>query len=668
MQRSMTHQILQSRLADGELDPGASMAVKVDQVLTHDALGGLVFLQFAAMGIKRVQTDVAVAYADHNVFQVDPRMMRDHRLIRDAAAKFGAYFSRPGSGICHQVHLERFAAPGKLLLGSDSHTPTAGGVGMFAAGAGGLDVTMALAGAPWRAQAPRVVGVRLTGALSPWVTAKDVILELLRRLSVKGGVGRVFEFFGPGISRMSVPERATITNMCTELGATTGIFPSDDVTRDYLDRAGRVEDFQPLEAGAEASYSEIIEMDLDSVEPLVACPSMPDKVVPARELADVQVDQVLVGSCTNGSYTDLRQVAEVVTGRSVAPGVDLVINPSSRQALELLARDGSIGPLSAAGAIMSEATCGPCIGQVHLPAPGAVSVRAFNRNFSGRSGLKGDRVYLASPLVAAVAAITGRLGDPAEWAERQSPPVEAPEVRMPERFEFSDNDIIAPVPEDEADSIELPITPEMKAMPNLEPLPESLTLHVAGVFGDDITTDDISPASPEALASMTELPEMASYTFAGLDDEFVSRCAETEGAAIVAGDNYGQGSSRENSAMAPRHLGVRVVLARSFARIHRTNLVNWGVIPLLLESGRADIGDQVELEGIKSKLISLGAPASGETTAPFHLKNLTTGEAIIARHDLSRRDLLVVLSGGLLPFVTHESGDRPVQAKEVAST
>ncbi|MGH2779805.1 MAG: aconitase family protein, partial [Actinomycetota bacterium] len=310
MQRSMTHQILRSRLADGALDPGGSMAVKVDQVLTHDALGGLVFLQFAAMGIKRVQTKVAVAYADHNVFQVDPRMMRDHRLIRNAAAKFGAYFSRPGSGICHQVHLERFAAPGKLLLGSDSHTPTAGGIGMFAAGAGGLDVTMALAGAPWRAQAPRVIAVKLTGALRPWVTAKDVILELLRRLSVKGGVGRVFEFIGPGIAGLSVPQRATITNMCTELGATTGIFPSDEVTRDYLDRAGRVEDFQPLAAGAEESYAEVIEVDLDSVDSLVACPSMPDKVVPARELVDVQVDQVLVGSCTNGSYTDLRQVAE----------------------------------------------------------------------------------------------------------------------------------------------------------------------------------------------------------------------------------------------------------------------------------------------------------------------------------------------------------------------
>ncbi|MGH2790797.1 MAG: aconitate hydratase [Actinomycetota bacterium] len=667
MRRSMTHQILRSRLADGALDPGGSMAVKVDQVLTHDALGGLVFLQFAAMGIKRVQTKVAVAYADHNVFQVDPRMMRDHRLIRNAAAKFGAYFSRPGSGICHQVHLERFAAPGKLLLGSDSHTPTAGGIGMFAAGAGGLDVTMALAGAPWRAQAPRVIAVKLTGALRPWVTAKDVILELLRRLSVKGGVGRVFEFIGPGIAGLSVPQRATITNMCTELGATTGIFPSDEVTRDYLDRAGRVEDFQPLAAGAEESYAEVIEVDLDSVDSLVACPSMPDKVMTARELVDVQVDQVLVGSCTNGSYTDLRQVAELMTGRSVAPGVDLIINPSSRQALELLANDGFVGPLTAAGAIISEATCGPCIGQVHLPAPGAVSVRAFNRNFSGRSGLKDDRVYLASPLVAAVAAITGHLGDPAEWAGQQSG-VTAPEAMLPQRYEFSDNDIIAPASEDKADAIELPVTPEMKAMPNLEPLPESLTVRVAGVFGDDITTDDISPASPEALASMTELPEMASYTFAGLDEGFVTRCKETEGAAIVAGDNYGQGSSRENSAMAPRHLGVRVVLARSFARIHRTNLVNWGVVPLLLESGRAEPGDEIELDGIKSQLISLGVPAPGDSTGPLELRNLTTGEGMVARHDLSRRDLLVVLSGGLLPFVTDQGGERQGREKEAART
>ncbi|MGQ0548968.1 MAG: aconitase family protein, partial [Armatimonadota bacterium] len=416
MGRSVTRKVLESHAVEGAWIPGETLAVRVHQVLTHDLLGPLVFLQFAALGLPRFKVELAATYADHSVFQVDSRMARDHRFIRIASRKFGAYYSRPGAGICHQVHLERFAAPGKVLLGSDSHTPTAGGLGMIAIGAGGLDVTAALAGGPFRLPVPRVTAVRLTGRLSPWVTTKDVILELLRRLTVKGGVGRVFEFTGPGVGTLTVPERATLTNMSAELGATTAIFPSDEVTLDYLRRAGRETVWQPVHADPDAEYDDRIEVDLAEVEPLVAIPSMPDRVVPARDLDGVKVDQVLVGSCTNGSYVDLLQVAHILEGRAVHPDVELVINPSSKQSLELLSAEGWGARLMAAGANLSESTCGPCIGLAHIPSEGSVSLRTFNRNFRGRSGAKHDQVYLASPVVAAVAAVTGEIRDPREWA------------------------------------------------------------------------------------------------------------------------------------------------------------------------------------------------------------------------------------------------------------
>lgn len=660
MGKSLTRRILESHAVEGEWIPGDTLAVRVHQVLTHDLLGPLVFLQFAALGLPRFKVELAATYADHSVFQTDSRMTRDHHFIRTASRKFGAYYSRPGAGICHQVHLERFAVPGKVLLGSDSHTPTAGGLGMIAIGAGGLDVTAALAGGPYRLAVPRVTSVRLTGALRPWVTAKDVILELIRRTTVKGGVGHIFEFTGPGIRHLTVPERATLTNMSAEFGATTAIFPSDEATLDYLRRAGRESAWTPLEADPDAEYDGRIEIDLTQVEPLVACPSMPDRVVPARELRGLKVDQVIVGSCTNGSYVDILQVAQILDGRAVHPDVELVINPSSKQSAELLAREGWTARLMATGANLSESTCGPCIGLAHIPAQGSVSLRTFNRNFRGRSGLKDDRVYLSSPVVAAIAAVTGEIQDPEDWAaaeaRRGEAPV-APGVHLPERFNLSSHDIVPPASEDEARAITLPITDDMVALPPLDPLPEHVSARVVGVFGDDITTDDISPASSEALAAMTNLPLAAGFTFAGLDPGFIERAKAAGVGVIVAGRNYGQGSSRENSAIAPRYLGVRVVIARSFARIHRANLINWGILPFMLaeeeETARETtgrdpaLGDVIEFSDVRGWLIRSGPAPRGGRSPVYLARNARQESAIQVQHDLSKRELYMVLSGGL---------------------
>ncbi|HEX6989801.1 MAG TPA: aconitate hydratase [Bacillota bacterium] len=655
MGRSLTRQILESRRVEGEWTPGGTLAVKVDQVLTHDALGALVFLQFAALGLERVRVPVAVAYADHNVFQVDARMSRDHRFIRTAARKFGAYYSPPGAGICHEVHLQRFAAPGGILLGSDSHTPTAGGLGMVAVGAGGLDVTMALAGGTYRLQVPRVTEVRLEGRLQPWATAKDVILALLARLTVKGGRGRIFEFTGPGVAGLSVPQRATIANMCTELGATSGVFPSDAQTRSYLKAMGRGDDWRPLEPEPGAGYDEVIELDLGEVEPLAACPGMPDRVRPVREIAGIAVDQVLVGSCTNGSYTDLRQVADVLRDRRVHPDVEFVVNPASRSATRWLAREGRLEPLLAAGVSLSEATCGPCIGLVHVPRPGGVSLRTFNRNFFGRSGLKEDQVYLVSPLVAAASGVAGRLVDPRDWAAEQAAagaPVEAPPVVVAAADGIGVDDLIPPAPAEEADRVELAVTGDMQALPPLDPFPAEFAAPVVGVFGDDITTDDIVPASGEALALMTHVAAMARFTFARVDPGFVGRAEEAGAGVIVAGHNYGQGSSRENAAMAVRQLGIRVILARSFARIHRANLLNWGILPLILDpdAEAPGLGDRLDFPHLRDWLLEAGPGA------PFTIRNVTHGGTVTVRHDLSRRELHMVLAGGLFPRLREQAG------------
>ncbi len=643
MKGTLTAAILADHLVEGRPSPGEEIALRVDQVLTHDALGGLVLLQFASLGIERIRVPLAVVYADHNVFQTDPRMSRDHRFLLSAARRFGAYYARPGTGICHQVHLERFARPGTVLLGSDSHTPTAGGLGTFAVGAGGLDVTMALAGGPLRITCPRIVGVRLTGSLQPWVTAKDVILELLRRLSIKGGVGRVFEFHGPGVGNLTVQERATITNMCTELGATTALFPSDQVTDDFLRRVGREGDAAPLQPDPDSDYDEEIEIDLGAIEPLVARPSLPDNVVPVAEVEGRPVHQVLIGSCTNGAYPDLAQAAEILQRFPVARDVELIMNPSSRQSAELLWQSGLARGVLRAGGTISEATCGPCIGLTHVPAPGTVSVRAFNRNFLGRSGLRPDAVYLASPLVATVAAVEGRLRDPRRWGSETG--LEAPRARLPESYEHSPHEIVAPPPPDRARAIPLHISSDMVGMPELSPLPDELEATVVGVFGDDVTTDDICPATPEALATMTDLPAMARFTFASLDGGFVERALSVDAGAVVAGRNYGQGSSRENAALAPRFLGVRVVMARSFARIHRSNLINWGILPLYLEGPAPELSDRVRLTRIREWLIEGGPAPSGERSRrSLHIA--WDGREAKLRHDLNRRELLVVLAGG----------------------
>lgn len=648
---SLTRQILESRRVEGEWARGSVLAVRVDQVLTHDLLGALVFLQFAALGVPRVRVPLAAAYADHSVFQVDALMSRDQHFIRTAARKFGAYYSPPGAGICHQVHLERFAAPGGILLGSDSHTPTAGGMGMFAVGAGGLDVTVALAGGVYRLPVPRVTEVRLYGRLRPWVTAKDVILALVGRLTVKGGRGRVFEFTGPGAAALTVPERATIANMCTELGAVSGIFPSDGQTKAYLEAVGRAGDWRPLEPEPGARYDDVIELDLDELEPLAACPGMPDRVRPVREIAGIAVDQVLVGSCTNGSYSDIRQVADVLAGRRVHPDVEFVINPATRSAVLWLAREGRLEALLAAGVNLSEATCGPCLGLVHVPRPGGVSLRTFNRNFPGRSGLVEDQVYLVSPLVAAVAGITGRLEDPRDWAAREAAagkPVEAPAaVAAPEGRALHD-DLIPPAPEDEAAAIALPVTGDMQALPPLDPFPGSLEAQVVGVFGDDITTDDIAPGTGEALALMTHLPAMARLAFSRMDPGFADRARAAGCGVVVAGHNYGQGSSRENAATMLRQLGVRAVLARSYARIHRSNLINWGVLPLILDpdlpgDALPALGDRLEFRSWRERL---AAAAPGE---PLAVRNVTRGSDIHVHHDLTPEELEIVLAGGLFP-------------------
>jgi len=656
--KSLTQKIFESHLLEGAWAPGETLALKVDQVLTHDALGTLVFLQFAALGIPRIKVDLAVTYADHHVFQVDSRMTRNHHFIGIAARKFGAYYSRPGAGICHQVHLERFAVPGKMLLGSDSHTPTAGGLGMVAVGAGGLDVTAALAGGPYRIQVPVVTEVQLTGHLSAWVTAKDVILELLRRLTVKGGRGRIFEFTGPGVHTLTAVERATITNMTAELGATTGIFPSDEVTRDYLKRAGRETAWQPMSPDPEADYDEHLRLDLSGVEPLVACPGSPDRVVPARALDGLKVHQVLVGTCTNGSYADILQVAQILDGRTVHPDVEVIINPSSKQSVELLAEEGWVTKLLASGANLSEATCGPCIGLTHVPAPGSISLRAFNRNYSGRSGTLSDQVYLVSPVVAAVAGVAGVLRDPRDWAVAEATrgaTVTAPRVRLPDRLNRTTPDILPPLSPADAASVELPISEDMMALPRLDPLPESLIGYVVGVFGDDITTDDIVPFTGEASALMTNLPAMAEFTFARLDPGFAKRAKAVGIGVIVAGQNYGQGSSRENAALTPRHLGVRVVLAQSFARIHRANLINWGILPFILILDRPEGAamlrrdDRVEFAELKAWLLRTGPAPTGGRSPVFTATNLTAKAEFSVQHDLSQRELLTVIAGGLFP-------------------
>ena len=642
---NLTQKLIRSHLIDGDAlpAPGADIALRIDQTLTQDATGTMAYLEFEAMGVPRVKTGRSVAYIDHNTLQSGFENADDHRFIRSCARKHGIYFSRPGNGICHQVHLERFGKPGKTLIGSDSHTPTGGGIGMLAMGAGGLDVAVAMGGGAYHIPMPRVTLVRLDGQLRPWVSAKDVILEVLRRLTVKGGVGRVIEYGGPGIKSLSVPERATITNMGAELGATTSVFPSDDITLAFLKAQGREEDWIELLPDADAAYDAVVDIDLCSLEPLAACPHMPDNIKSVRELAGRKVDQVCIGSCTNSSLQDMLKVAAILKGKTVNPGVSLSIAPGSKQVLTMLAQNGALAELIAAGARILESACGPCIGMGQSPGSGAVSLRTFNRNFEGRSGTADAQVYLVSPEAAAAAALTGVFTDPRDLGP-------APEIAMPAQFLIGDNMVEPPVPAGDMDSVEIAYGPNIKPFPVSEPLPADIAAKAVLKVGDNITTDHIMPAGAKILPYRSNIPYLAQFCFAQCDPDFAAHCKEAGRGIVVGGANYGQGSSREHAALVPLYLGIKAVIAKSFARIHAANLVNAGILPFTFaDAGDYDhieAGDALALEGIRSRL------ESGEIVV---LKNITRDESYILRHELSPRQREILLAGGLLEYTKSKS-------------
>ena len=628
-------QILAEHLVEGKLVPGTEIGICIDQTLTQDATGTLVYLEFMALGLDRIRTRRSVSYVDHNTLQTGFENADDHLFLQSAAARYGVYFSRPGNGVCHQVHLERFGMPGQTLLGSDSHTPTAGALGMLAMGAGGMDVALAMAGAPFFMVVPRVVLVHLTGQLPPWVGAKDVILYLLKNLTVKGGVGKIIEYGGPAVESLSVPDRATITNMGAELGAWSSLFPSDDMTKQFLDAQQRGNDWFPICARDGAEYDEIIEIDLSQLEPLVACPPSPDAVKPVRELSHVRVDQVAIGSCTNSSYRDLKLVAELLRGKKVPPHVSLVIAPGSRQVLSMLAKEGSLADMIHAGARILEVACGPCIGMGQAPPSGGVSVRTFNRNFPGRSGTPDAAVYLAGPQVAVAAALTGRLVHPEDLG---TPPL----VEDPEDFLIDDSMIISPPAHPGAVTVRM--GPNIKPLPELEPMPDTLQLKILLKVKDNITTDDILPGGAQVLPLRSNLPAISEFVFASIAPGFADKARAADGVAILGGENYGQGSSREHAALAPRYLGARAVLAKSFARLHRANLINFGVLPLLI--GDEGYGQIAEGDGIEISDLHAALAERDGVVVRIRGKALT-GEGKL---DLSNQERNILLAGGRLNF------------------
>ncbi|MDA8443403.1 MAG: aconitate hydratase [Peptococcaceae bacterium] len=636
MPQNLTEKIIAAHLVSGEMKPGEEIALRIDQTLTQDATGTMAYLQFEAMQIPTVKTEISVSYVDHNTLQTGFENADDHLFLQTVASKHGIYFSRPGNGICHQVHLERFGKPGATLLGSDSHTPTGGGIGMLAIGAGGLDVAVAMGGGAFFLTMPQVVNVHLTGKLQPWVSAKDVILEVLRRLSVKGGVGKVLEYSGPGVSSLSVPERATITNMGAELGCTTSVFPSDAVTLAFLTAQGRPTDWLALEADPGAAYSAVLELELATLEPMVAQPHSPDNVCRIKDLPSLKVDQVAIGSCTNSSYTDLMRVAAILKGKAINANTSLVISPGSKQVFEMLARNGALADLIASGARILESACGPCIGMGQSPCSGAVSVRTFNRNFEGRSGTADAGIYLTSPEAAAAAALTGYLTDPRALAE-------FPLIEQPQLFLLDDSMILAP--SGDPDSVEVRRGPNIKPLPLAQPMPDSLALPVLLKAGDNITTDHIMPAGSKILPLRSNIPAISRYVFNAVDPAFAERALNSTGGIIVGGHNYGQGSSREHAALAPMYLGIKVVLAKSFARIHRANLINFGILPLTLvdEADYATIeqGDILEVCGLIAALTR---------DKPVALLNKTKGQEVQAAHNLSLRQATILLAGGLLNY------------------
>lgn len=635
MGKTVAEKLIESHLVKGEMKPGSEIAIKIDHTLTQDATGTMVFLEFMAMGMPRVKTEVSVSYVDHNLLQTDFKNADDHRFLRSVAAKYGVIFSRPGNGISHQVHLERFSVPGKTLLGSDSHTPTNGGLTMLAIGAGGLDVAMAMAGRPFYLNMPRIVGVKLTGALQPWVSAKDLILEMLRRLTVKGGVGKIFEYFGPGVETLSATDRSVIGNMGAELGATTSIFPSDIRTREFLESQGRGSVWTEIKADHDASYSEIIEIDLGQVEPLIACPSSPDNIKKVSEIEGLGVNQVIVGSSANSSFRDLMITARALEGKHCHPDVSLEINPGSSQALLNVAAAGGVMNLIMAGARIHQSGCLGCIGMGQAPATGAVSLRTFPRNFLGRSGTFPDNVYLCSPETAVAAAIFGKITDPRKLGSY-------PSVSNPDKYVINDENLTPP-PEDPS-GVEIVMGPNIKPFPKFGPLEENMLGVVALKVGDNITTDHIMPAGSKVLPLRSNIEAISEFVFNQVDADFPQRSRSLPAGFIVASENYGQGSSREHAAIAPRFLGIRAKLAKSFARIHKANLINFGIIPFTFKDPddyeSIAQGDSIEIDSVRG-LIEAGAK---EFTAEIS----KTGKKVVLLLDVTDRERKILVAGGLI--------------------
>ncbi|MCD7771972.1 MAG: aconitate hydratase [Oscillospiraceae bacterium] len=635
---TVAEKILKAHLVDGEFEKGSEIGIKIDQTLTQDATGTMAYIELEAMEIPSVKTEKSVAYVDHNTLQSGFENADDHLFIGSVAKKRGISFSRPGNGICHQVHLERFGVPGKTLIGSDSHTPTCGGLGMLAIGAGGLDVAVAMGGGPLYITYPKMVKVELTGKLSPWVSAKDVILEVLRRLTVKGGVGKIIEYTGEGVKTLSVPERATITNMGAELGTTTSIFPSDEKTYEFMKAQHREADWSELKADPDAVYDEELVIDLSTLEPLAACPHSPDNVKPVSELAGMKINQVCIGSCTNSSFVDMMKVAYILKGKTVHPDVSLSIAPGSKQVLNMLSKGEYLSDMIDCGARILESACGPCIGMGQSPNSAGVSLRTFNRNFLGRSGTKDAQVYLISPETAAASALTGVLTDPRTLGDM-------PEFKMPEEFVINDNMVELPATPEEAPAVEIKRGPNIKGYPKTSPLPDSIEAECSLKVGDNITTDHIMPAGSKILPLRSNIPEISKHCFEVVDPEFPARALSLGTSIIVGGSNYGQGSSREHAALAPLYLGIKAVVVQSFARIHKANLVNAGILPLTFETEsdyeKISQGDKLSLTGLKE------AVSTGDTVT---LKNLTNGESIVLKIELSARDREIILAGGLLDY------------------
>ena len=640
---TIAQKIIKAHLLSGEMTVGSDIGLKIDQTLTQDATGTMAYLEFEAMGVPRVKTEKSVAYIDHNTLQTGFENADDHRFIQTVTKKHGIYFSRPGNGICHQVHLERFGIPGKTLIGSDSHTPTNGGIGMLAMGAGGLDVAVAMGGGAYHITMPKMVRINLTGQLQDWVSAKDVILEVLRLLTVKGGVGKIIEYGGPGVATLTVPERATITNMGAELGATTSIFPSDDVTRGFLKAQNREEDWVELKADDDAVYDEVYEINLSELKPLAACPHSPYNIKSIDEIGAKKVDQVCIGSCTNSSYLDLMRVAAILKGKTVHPDVSLSIAPGSKQVFNMLAQNGALADLIAAGARILESACGPCIGMGQSPNTNGVSLRTFNRNFEGRSGTASGQVYLVSPETAAVSALTGVFTNPQTLGEKV-------DIAQPEHFLINDNMVEPPAPVEEMDKVEVLRGPNIKEFPTTSALEETITAKALLKVGDNITTDHIMPAGAKILPYRSNIPYLSNFCFAVCDEKFPERCRKEGPSIVIGGSNYGQGSSREHAALVPLYLGVKAVVAKSFARIHCANLANAGILPFTFKNeadyDTIDQMDELELPNIRTAIANGGKVI---------LKNKTKGTEIELEPVLTERQRDLVLAGGLLNYTREQN-------------